>query len=492
MKSSKLTELLASLSKDEFRKLGDFLKSPFFNKSRYLILFYRELKKYYYKNNFEINRERLYKNIFKGAKYNDQAFRSLSSDFVKIVEKFMWHLNSENNLLMQKTCSLIEYRVRGLSKNFKSISNEIEIMRKENVNKNEEYYYLGIVLEIEKMEFGNENIIQPYKNYFLNINNNIDLFLVKSKLSILKTMLLRAWFSDEKVDYTEYMFIEEVTGYIEKEKENIKANHLTIYMDHLFLKMYFEPQNERHYFLLKEYILKNLDLFTAEEANEKYLSLENYCTKKKFENNEVFQRESLNLFKSFEKKGIFDKLLPVSSVTFYNSFYSALSNKDITYSEYLLAKYSHKLSAEHKKELTELCMALLSYSKKKYTDAMLHLKKIRYLNYFYYLRSKVTMIKIGYETDDIETVIFEIDNIKHYLKRNKKLIQAHLHYDGILNFIKIVNKMLKKYDLKKEELLKIKKEFETTNPLDSMQWLKKEIEILTNKNENKYFPKICV
>ena len=90
MRESKLTEMVKGISPAEFKKFGEFLNSPYHNKSRKIIQLY-ELINFSY-DEFDANiitNEKIAKAIFSGEGDKDQNVRTLISTFTSLLEEFL-------------------------------------------------------------------------------------------------------------------------------------------------------------------------------------------------------------------------------------------------------------------------------------------------------------------------------------------------------------------------------------------------------------------
>ena len=90
MQDIKLIILLKTLSKEEFRRLGKFLKSPFFNYSKPVLSLYEILKNYF--PTFEspkLTQENISRKVYPNTTFNPNKFWQLTSKLTRIIEKFI-------------------------------------------------------------------------------------------------------------------------------------------------------------------------------------------------------------------------------------------------------------------------------------------------------------------------------------------------------------------------------------------------------------------
>ncbi len=345
MTPTKLIELINGITNEEFRKFGDFVKSPFFNKSKRIIRFYNSLKVLRKRTDYKITKESLWNYIFPGEKYDDQKIRLLISDFVKLAEKYLSYKGYTENDLNQKIILLKEYRIRDLQKNFKSLRNNILKFYQTNsyINKDDNYYYFLYFLETENLEFRGEDIVLNYEKNFDAINSATNYLFMKAKLNIVNTMIQRSWFSHEKVHAESIWPVTDIISNIEKNLEFFLKNHPLIYMDYLFLKMDSESDNLNNYKTFKRFIIKNIDKLQVQELMEKFLCLQNYLTKKIFEGGIIYRNELVSMKIEFEAKGFFDRVPVISHIIFFNTIFDCLFVNKILNAELFLTSTKIKL-----------------------------------------------------------------------------------------------------------------------------------------------------
>ena len=113
-----ITGLLKEFTCDELKALERFINSPYHNNSRKVILFFREIKKFY--PDFadkKLTKEHISRKISPSLKYNDSTFRNLSADLMSLIEKFLiiekaFNGDYDTNILLLK--SLIEKKQNNL------------------------------------------------------------------------------------------------------------------------------------------------------------------------------------------------------------------------------------------------------------------------------------------------------------------------------------------------------------------------------------------
>ncbi|MBK8552963.1 MAG: hypothetical protein IPL53_18635 [Ignavibacteria bacterium] len=147
MQKLKLTELVLSFTPSELRRFGDFIRSPFYNKNKKLILIYEYFENTVASSSEILSKEELWNYINPGEKFSDSGVRSYLSDFKKLLEKFVIVIEEEKNLMNQKNILLNSYAERNSHKNFEVLSKEMERILANDFTKNFDHHLHKITFE---------------------------------------------------------------------------------------------------------------------------------------------------------------------------------------------------------------------------------------------------------------------------------------------------------------------------------------------------------
>ncbi|MEO8446889.1 MAG: hypothetical protein ABI528_05305, partial [bacterium] len=90
MHDSNLINLLSTFSKEEMKRFGLFVNSPFYNREKILIKFVSVLIKNHPEFGVEeMQKKKIYASILPGKAYNDALMRNTVSDMLKLAEEFL-------------------------------------------------------------------------------------------------------------------------------------------------------------------------------------------------------------------------------------------------------------------------------------------------------------------------------------------------------------------------------------------------------------------
>ncbi len=478
MKSSKLIRVIRGLSKNEFRKFGDFIKSPFYNKNEKLSKLYDFLKDTNGEFEFaSITKESLAEFVYPETKYDEQKIRTLVSDFIKMVEKFLVVIEEEKNSVFQKVYLVRALIDRNITGSFKTVLRETLDTQNKEFNRDEDYYYNQMYLELESLNYKVERDESVQRTDYNKITSNIDLFFIITKLSMLHFISHHEKDIKPDSDFNEWL-IEEIIKFIKENLTLIKKEHPIIYMKYLVLMSIIYPDDEKYYESLKNYSIANWKKFNTYNRGYVFGSLKNYVIDKYNKGNIEFKKERFYIDKFIEDKNILDYENFISHTDFLNSISSALAVKNVKWAVSFFRKYKDKIIPELKEDAKNLALAQILYFKKDFEQANIYLNQISYRKYYFYLRSKMIIAQMLYDSGEYEPAGYLIDAVRHYLNRKKEKMPISEYY-LFRNFFQLLGRLL---NISKADIRVFKQELKSQSNVANKEWLlKKAIEFNKRK-----------
>ena len=448
MKISKLTELIKGISLNEFKKFGEFLKSPIHNKSQKVLLLYGLIEKHF--ENFQsriIYRKSISEYVYPGEVFNDQNIRTLISNFTKLLEKFLVYQEIDNDTNGQKLILIETLKKRGAVKNFEARARELfDSLRKE-FNRNLDYYHREMNLRDIWIDFEGENLEVNLDNQYFELSDTADLMFIVSKLKIINSLLSRKYHTFGVKEATrgdiksKFWGIEEVLSYIESNLAHIQKDHPIAYSEYLILMMMQNPRRTSYFYNLKKYVLRNIGNYSMRELEEVYYSLTNYCVNKVNIGERNFLKDLYNIYKEFEASHFYHNIKHIQYPDFLSIIMNSLHFKDILWTEYFYKNYKIKITPDFKKDTVSLSNALILFHRKKYDESVELLNRVGYKNSYFYLNSKETLVKIYYELGELNSLESVVDAMRHYLKRHRAVLL--IQYERYMNFLNLVTHLTK-------------------------------------------------
>lgn len=478
MKESKIKELLKALSAAEFKKFGDFVRSPFFNKNPHMVTLYDYFTRY--NENFDkmaVLNEDIFRFVFKNEKFSEIKVRILLSNFVKLIEEYLVYIAGTKNVIYQKTLLVNTLHQRNLTKNFHSaLKDTIEYQEKQ-FNRDEDYYYNQIYLEVEAFNHFLERSTKINEEDFQNINDNMDYYFILIKLKLFHFMFLQLRKSNE-TSSGKIWLMDEIIEYIESNIGVISKQHSVIYMKYLILMTMLKPAEVKYFRRLKKFVIVNHKKLSQNVLANIFVELQNYCSVRCNGPDPGFKTERFNVYKMMEERDIFSKSKYINYVDFLNAIISALEVNKISWAENFFNKYKSRILPELYESTVYLARTQICLYKKRYDEAIDTLNNVRYNNHYFYLQSKKTLAKIYYEKKDFEPINYIIDTTRHYLKRNEDI--SRINWELFSKFFLYLKKIINLKISDKEKISAAIDSLNKENNVSSKDWLLTKLEELEN------------
>lgn len=452
MEKTRFGEIISAFSVEDFKELQDFAVSPVFNTNKQVaklaeLLFAVKEEK----GSIEIQKEEIWKYVYTAEKYNDDKYLKLTSDFVKLAEKYLIYKKNESDAVRKKMLLLESFREMNLEKNFSKYYKELEKHYDKEFNRTPDYF-------MNKYSFLSESLL------FNHTGGDFNLPAVLEELN--KTA--ENAFLLMRLDHMIQLHINTDEG-INKEANNAELNSIEknlksiqkespiAYGKYLVFKMLSSENSEEYFSRLKKFVSD-----AGGKLNKSYLSffydkLLLFCGFG--DGNSDLQNEELEIHKVMDAKG----LIPTEGTYLgYNYFLKtvdcALNLGELEWAEKFIKKYGGKLSPELAEDTVNLAKADVYIYLKKFDDALNPLSRVDNHNYYFYLAKNLKTIIIYYEQGKKDAAAYAIDAVKHYLTRNKQTIGSlYNYYNNFLNFtsrlVRITNPINR--DSIKNDLVKV-------------------------------------
>ncbi|HEY3251460.1 MAG TPA: hypothetical protein VGK25_10120 [Ignavibacteria bacterium] len=470
MRESKLTEMLKGISPDEFKKFGEFLNSPFHNKSKKILQLYNLVAE-----NFEefdankVTKEEISKNLFPEDINNDQNARTLISNFTTLLEEFLTLiLESENQNIPKKINLLKSLRDRNILKTFDMTSKEIIEHSQKEFNRNSEYYYDDLTFKEIILNYHGEDLDLDLDKSYFDMSKTADYLYFVSKLKIVNTVLSRRVLSGKNI-LSDYWGVAHILEYLEENIDEIQKSHPIIYSEYKILMMTLKPEDLKHYHDLEKHVFANVEKLNDEELAQVYHSLSNFCVNKIAIGEERYKQNLLKIHNAFEKAGFYKKNKNIHYSDFMSIIICGLNSEEIKWVKYFFDSYKSNIAHEFKRDTINLAYALITFEEKKYKESIEALNKITYKYSYFYLKSKETLIRAYYEMGDDESMVSAIDATKHYLKRHKNILS--IHYERFMMFLNFATRLMRIDKKDKAEQKLLIKELDEHRSTISREWL---------------------
>ena len=469
MENTKLIKLIKSLDQYEIRQFKDFINSPAFNKKKILPKLFDELKKYYpdFKS-IKNNENQLYSEVYPGEAFDYFKLKNALSDLYNLGKEFLSFLKYKKDLQIKEKYLLEELRLRRLYKLFEQELRSAITGIEKNPTRDEHYVQ-------HKMNLAYENMshlvpLRPNENFHLQ-QEMYELFLTYSLIKILKSYnIMLHETKQNNYSYDMYMF-EEIMQFLDKKKFDNPT--LNVYYHIINLE---RNKNDDNFHLLKKTAGKHNENLNDYDKYIVYLHLSSYCINEyNIKCRTDLMKEHFQLIK--EKDGW--QNIPGKKILypdFLNEVKIAVRVNEIEWAEQYIEKNKYIL-VEGRDNTLSFCDGLIEYKKGNHDKALELLSRTNFPNFILKLQVKILELQILYELEYFEKAVSEIDNFRHYLRREinikddfKKMFTEFLNITG--NMIKIKSgDFVKEKNYYKDKIRKDISEM-TGNQFGIKLWLK--------------------
>lgn len=479
MFKSSLLQIVCTLTPQEFREFGDYVRSPFFNKNESVIKLYDYLALKY--PDFEdemLNKEVLFKKLFPGAKFNESFVKTMIFNLSHLAEDYLGYIQYSKEPLGPETRVLRELEERNIEglflRKLKIAEGNLEHVKYKNENFFLSKYNMQSFREahwLSNQRFLNYKDL-PEQDTYSKSKSILSFFFIK----ILKEYALV--FTQKRIvnfDY-EFEFIDILLEYLKDNYQKYRSPLLGV----AFYKVLMLKEGK------VEYYQKTKELLAGEMDNLEWIdkfnalsALSAFAIEQYYKGNTEFMKERFdlhkiilenNLYRTSEKGGSFDEQL------FINMAVVALQMKMPEWCESFIKKYEPLLNREFKTYPGLISRARLSIVNGRYEEALMYLSKITSLDKASYKTNvKNLTLMIYYEMGRISEALDAADTYRKFLSRDNILPAAQRERNA--NFLKFYNQLLKFYG-NNELISKLKDEISVSFNINERQWLLEKIEQL--------------
>jgi hypothetical protein len=469
MRESKLTEMLKGISPSEFKRFGEFLNSPFHNKSKKILQLYELISSNYVEfDSNSITNDKISRYIFSGEKSKDQNVRNLISNFTSLLEEFLILTSIRRNTIFDRIILLRALRDRNIKKSFEMTSREIEERISRAFNKDINFYYNELTYKGILLNYHGEDLDLDLDKSFFEMAENTDYLFIATKLNLVNSVFSRKILSGKNL-YAKFWALEYIIDFIEKNIDTIETEHPIIYSEYKIFIMMFEPEKTKHFKDLEKHVAKNVSRFNDEDLTHVYYSLTNYCVNRIATGEDRYVNNLYKIHTDFESIGFYEKNKNIQYTDFMSVIMCGLDLKDYKWVSYFFDKYKSNIASDFKRDTINLANALIAFSTKKYKECLANLNNVGYKYTYFYLKSKETLIRVYYELDEIESAVAAIDATKHYLKRHKNMLS--IHYERYILFLNYVILLMKLDRKNKADIKLLMKKLDEDRTTIAREWL---------------------
>jgi len=458
VRNNKLSELISSLSYNEQQLFGRYLASPFFNADSKTVLLFEILNKAGSTGSFP-DKAGVFKKLYGKEKFNDKKLRYRFSYLVKHLEDFLairQFQKDEKSYLINLQKSLSN---RNTSKTYSAVR------LKSGSGKRHES--VGILLHdyLSAEQHHSYSAMRLSRITQLNYDSMIDnldqfYFLRKLQLYCELINLKNVLQSEPNV-----LLIEEICSLISK---NNFYNSKAIEIYYFIMLTLTEPQHEAHFNTLLDLVESNREIFPASDLKDIFQYVRNYCIKMINTGKDAYRQKLFGIYKSILSDTRLMQLGYLSQWEFKNIVTLGLRLKQDKWVQRFIRNYAGYVAPDERKNALTYNKAVLCYHEKNYRQTLKLIREVEFSDLYYALDSKSLLMKVYYETDDMETFLYHISAFKIFLRRNKFI--SEYQREIYRNFIRFTLKLFRS-GYSRTKLTVLREQLANESNISDRSWL---------------------
>ena len=418
MYKTKILDIIRYFSNRERSNFRDYVHSPFFNKNQKLKNLCDIILKFAPDfQHADLDKRKIYTQIFGGNAYNELQINNIISDLLQLAYGFLAQKAFASRPQFEKNLLLEELLNRDANDHIDRIARRFHQLQQQSPFRNHQYFYDEYLL-YEKLD--RNFLVQPKRRFDENLqleNDNLDLYYLSNKLRIACDMASRNIVI--KAGYVCH-FIDDLLGYYEKNYNDFqRIPVLNIY--YTVLQMLQEEEKEVHYKRLKTALNEGGKLFPKSELWTLYKYALNYCIKKINSGKSQYYYETLDLYKILLEQNIIFHNGLITQWTFKNIITIGIRLEEFEWTEKFIEQYQTYLLPEEKFNAITYNRAALFSATREYKKALQELHNVEFTDSSYHLGAKIIQIKSYYELEETEALFALIETFRKYILRNRDL-----------------------------------------------------------------------
>lgn len=414
------------LSKKEFRRLGIFLRSPYFNKYRTIKKLYSYLKVHFP----DFNKRNLSLRQISIAVYGEEnagndKVRKLVSDFKMLVQKFILYETVTSEDAGHRLILLSALRKKMMYGLYRSRLAEMKIMRKQEFGMDEKYYMnrMNYYNEMYMSSFSENGKMAPYysvkKHLYLNYY-----FIYQSLVynyNVFSEIGAESNFTKLHSEMIDFVF-----GIIEKNIGHFSSSYPDIVTLYFANKMLL-TKNILYYNRLLKYYKQNRKKFDYNLHTMYYIVSEN-CLKLMLREDDSrdVKRKLFMVRKEMLSSGhtntFFLEGRRITAGIFFRIFDDAVNLKEFEWAVKFVEETKKYIPESERDEILNTVTMILKFFSGDVLDIFEFINKTKKKNTVQFIYSRIIKMMMLYETGGLKALMFETEAFKKYLQRKQKTI----------------------------------------------------------------------
>ena len=235
-----------------------------------------------------------------------------------------------------------------------------------------------------------------------------------------------------------------------------------------------DENSDHHFQQLKALLQTHAAHFAPAETHDLYLMAINFCIRRINQAEERYFREVFELYQSGLQHGVLLEDGMLSRWTYNNITATGLRLREFSWVQHFLTTFAPFLPNSHRDGTFSFNFARYCYDTGDYRQAMQYLLRREYDDVLQNLAAKVMLCKIYYALGENDTLENQLDSIQIYLRRKKVL---GYHRDNYLAIVRFLRKLLLHTPYDRDKTRQLQQLIAEAPVLTEREWLLRQLDI---------------
>lgn len=428
----KILSIIRTFSKKDWHWMQKFVQSPVFNQHysvQKLFLFFRkqgvETEKSY-------SSDFLHKKAFEKTPFDAAKIHHATHYLLQTTEDYLAWQEWQQDAGTQRLYLLRALRRRNLSGMFEDQHQKMEKAATVQPLRHADHYRFQHELALENYQHAIQGSGRSTAEQLQQFSNLHDVSFLAEKLKYACGIFSHQRLLSQKVDMG---LLPLVLQYVESRPDLWQYPAIAVYY-HGFQALS-HPEEDRHFFALKQRLTEAATCFPLPELRAVYLIGVNFCIHRINLRQEQFLREVFELYQSGLESGVFLEKGQITRPTYTNIAFAAMRLREFDWVLQFLNQYREHLPETQRQGAYAFNLARYYCEKGDYNQAMPLLLAMDFDDVLHNLAGKAMLAKMYWETEEIVALDSLLASFSAYLRRKRQLSeQQRQAYRNFVHFLK--------------------------------------------------------
>lgn len=419
MLESKLVKQIILMDGRERERLRQFVASPYFNQHKrteqLLALILRELEA----KRPLLGKERVFKKIFPGQAYREQPLADVMSSLMKLINRFLAVEQLDEEPFVVEVLTLRRAEAVNRFDLLKNRGKRLKRLLEKYPHHGSDYHWADYRLHTIYGYFRNAYEDRSDAEPMQRMLYSLDRYYIIEKLRHACHLTANSMLMNTHFDFS---FLDAVLEYIKSPiGQTIFNEDISINCYYHILMSLREPENTKHYEMMRYYLNESFDSFPLDEQRDIFGFANNYCITRIMKGDQRYRRELFELYRRGLTTGIiYDKEI-ISEWNYKNIVTLGCDLKEYEWTEEFIEENYQYLPESRRENAYALNKAQYFYSRGLYEEAGKLLREVDDPDVKYHLARVLLEVRIAYDQRETNYLLNQLETFRLYVRRHRKI-----------------------------------------------------------------------